>query len=532
MAQLVITNNNTAGNPLSLDLSPYMNVQDDAGMDPQNPQFTSKVFGRSLLKEGATLALEQLTEKELIFPLILGPVGGVGTAPTNMSALAILIQQIQEIVNTPGFTLSWQPLGASQPTVFDGLSGQFDVDYSYRAEGNFWTKGKLRVFTQPFGRVAGSRSFAAASAVGPLLMMSPYASSGSLIINASAAGYGASPQRGPTGASSGISYTGNPSLAGDATGLLQLVVTNPMPAAATSIGMMPLTAVSVLPDKNYVPLITAAEMAGAAVNGFDAGAVASTFVRYMPASTTTIFEYLMPLPLRNGFAVLPQSYAGLHRVFAIARASTLANSLQLVSSALCPNPTAATVYPGDWQLLDLGTLTFRASEIPPINAVNLLFTGPTPASTSVNADLTACIVLPENSTWFFNPQNLNPSSYGGAVVPAGASGVLLTAMPMSNTLILDDFVGDQFIYSASQPAAPAFTALNQTYGRITQYTRGLVPKPNPATGFPIVAVMSVGMPFVGSIPGISTTGASWANPQNQLLSAELNVVERTRYILS
>src|SRR5205823_6461172 len=99
----------SASNPLTLDLSPYLDPALGAGMDPQDPKFTNKVFGRSLLREGASLALTQLTEKELVFPLYLGPVGGVASAPVNTSSLMTLIQQINQCIESPGFTASWQP---------------------------------------------------------------------------------------------------------------------------------------------------------------------------------------------------------------------------------------------------------------------------------------------------------------------------------------------------------------------------------------------------------------------------------------
>lgn len=222
MAQLVISNG-SATNPQSLTLDPYMEVNDGEGMDVANPDFSQRVWGRSLLKAGATLALEQMTEKELIFPLLLGPVGGASGAPMNLSQTLLLIQQINSIITSPGAIATWQPLGATSATTFDVLSGLAAVKYSYRKEEQFWTEVELQLFTEPLGRTAAPRVYAAASGVGPLLMISPYASGGALAIVASTTGYGASGGKyNPNGANGGVSYWGSPSLAGEAPALLQI----------------------------------------------------------------------------------------------------------------------------------------------------------------------------------------------------------------------------------------------------------------------------------------------------------------------
>src|ERR1700735_5337073 len=129
MAQLVISNN-SASNPQSLTLDGYMDVQDGDGMDTANPEYSTKVWGHSLLKAGATESLEQNVEREMVFPLLLGPVGGLAGAPTNLSQTLQLIQKINSIIRSPGAILTWQPLGAQSATVFDAASGQVDVKYS------------------------------------------------------------------------------------------------------------------------------------------------------------------------------------------------------------------------------------------------------------------------------------------------------------------------------------------------------------------------------------------------------------------
>ena len=311
-----------------------------------------------MLKEGATLSLTQLTEKELTFPLHLGPVGGAVGAPATLTDTLHLIQKITQILETPGAICTWQPPGASQATTFDILTGQFEPAYSYWAENQKWESGNLRIFTEPLGRMAGPRLYATASGVGPLLLISPYASSGAQAIGASTqagvSGYGGQQQ----GASSGVFYWGSPSLAGDAPAQLQISYVGPLPNGASNMGVTPYAVVSLLPDQNYRPLFPIGE----AVNfgSLDLinqkGAVAS---QYGDSSIATIGLNVTP-----SAGVVTQAWAGLHRMFAIARASAGPASLQMLSGPLVKDSMAVQINPGDWQLYDLGTISFKASQSP------------------------------------------------------------------------------------------------------------------------------------------------------------------------
>lgn len=574
----LILSNGSITSPLTVTLASgantgYLDVQAADGMDPADPQFTTKIWGRSILKEGATLALEQLTEKELLFPLLLGPVGGMTGAPTTLTALMQLIQQINQIIETPGFSVSWQPDGASQATIFDGLSGQLDIDYDFRREQQHWTHAKLRLFTQPLGRTAGPRLYATASGVGPLLMISPYASGGALAINASSNGAfgGSGGAFNPNGASGGVSYSGNPSLAGDAGALLQISYVGPLPNTATNAGVVPTVAVSLLPDALYRPLITAAEIGHGPSTTLQRAqtSVASSYLSLIFAGSQAgggqpipgILDAwtFNPLPQASDSAQDPTLFwGGQHRLFAIARASSVAGVpgnpstcafLSVQPNALVPYPTSATFSPLvtlDWGLYDLGTFSLRPSEMPtqPIAiaaGLNQYTNGPGGGATQLAAlDLAALVMLPDNTTWFCNPRQIAPSQYGypAAVVSAVVGGALASG-PYTNTLLLDDMIGDQFIFTgASQSSAPSPIGSIPSAARITQYTRGLLPRPDPKNGLPIIAILAaaanaanptgVANPF-GSTTTIS--GASWANPQNLRTMAQVNVLERARYVL-
>ena len=513
MSQLVITNN-SASNPQTLDLTGYMMVNDGDGLDVANPDFTQKIWSHSLLKPGATLSLEQFVEKELVFPLLIGPIGGLAGAPTTISGTLQVIQAINSIVTTPGATATWQPLGASQATTFDLLSGQADVDYSYRKEGQNWTQVTLRLFTAPLGRLPAPRPYAAASAVGPLLMISPYASGGANILTASATGYGASPQKGPLGASSGISYWGSPSLAGDAPALLQISIAG----ASEGFGAgypVPTnwTAVSLLPDPSYAPLIpmlyvTSIAPAGPSVY-HSANAVGSTYWSYYTNNASALAgEIKAPVVASSR----PVAWSGAHRLFAIARASSVTASgtatiATLADGTLIGASTVANIpYNIGWAPCDMGTFRLAASQTPPQQGI--LWGVTTASNTAV--DITAFLAVPDNSTWFM----------------AGQQAPFYQSIDWAqyNCILLDDVTGDQFAYSgANQAYAPSpVNFMNFGSIRMTQFSRGLVPTPDPKNGLPCIAIMS--------ISGQNASPNAFINTINQQISAQMFVQERFRYV--
>ncbi len=125
---------------------------------------------------------------------------------------------------------------------------------------------------------------------------------------------------------------------------------------------------------------------------------------------------------------------------------------------------------------------------------------PTVPSTNMAVDVTALVTIPEAGAWFLNPSQTT-QLYGD----------------QGNGFVLDDVVGDQFTIGP-QSAAPSPTPLPSSSIRVTPFSRGLIPAPDPKNGLPIFAVISVA-------PGVSP------NPQTSRLSAQLAVLERTRYVL-
>jgi hypothetical protein len=551
--QLLVSSNN-AQNPQSLDLTSYIDVVPGDGMDPYNPSFSTRVISHSLLKAGGVLALEDLQAKELVFPLKLN----AATKP----ALIQLIAQLNQILTSPGATWSWKDDDVSQPTVFDGISGQFDIAYNYRESQKFWCQGNLRLFSEPLGHAGSPQVYAAASGYGPVLMISPYASSGALSLGASTQagvqGYGGAPY----GASTGVFYPGAPSVAGDAAAQLIVSYTGPLPPGASMFGIVPYAAVSVLPDSLYQPLITTQQVGrtaskvvsnSAAIAGQYLTLGASTSVTRWPQTSTVIGGVdtltVAPVPPADVLSEPTVAWSGLHRLFAIARASTpapyLNASLSLNGGPLSTQQPPVSIPAGDWGLYDLGTFSLRGSEYPqaPLNitaTVGASAGWPLGASYSPCAlDVAGFVKLPDHSTWYLNPQNISPSQYGW---PAGLIGANpsqgIASAPYTNTLLLDDTAADQFIYAgASLAGAPSPLGSIPSAAAITQFTRGLVPEPDPKNGIPIIAILGLaqngvqGGSGVGALGSFQIPGASWTVPLNQAVSAQVALRARTRYIL-
>lgn len=354
MTALEISSNNG-----SITLSQYLDVEAGRGMEPGDPQFTEKIFAHSLLKQGATLALEDLKIKEMIFPLKL--------KAANKKALAELIQKINLIINTVGAQVRWEDLGASEPTYFDLASGQFDDEFNYWLGANNWLLGKLRLFVQPLGyrdqakagitqRVNGIAT-TSAIATGPVVVFQSASlpgGDGPAIIKASV---------GPK--SGGIS-------------------------ARTY------SALSVLPHSEYRPLYPAAsanrEVSGAATTTTVAtnNSIGGKFIRMAEAATPSYFTTIL-----SNISGGAYQYQGANRVLAVARAEK-ATYLEIESSAnqIATTPTINTT---EWDLYDCGIFYFASSAL--TGGASFEVDKISTATTS-KLDVAGLIILPENSTTF------------------------------------------------------------------------------------------------------------------------------------
>lgn len=350
----------------------YLGVNAGEGLDPADPQFTNKVFANSLLKQGGTLALEDLKLRELALPLTL--------QAASKDALNALVRQINVIVNTTGCELAWSDEGTTVVTYFDLASGQLDAEFDFRQgqQAQPMLKAKLRLFVQPLGRSSQN--------------------SGAL---AKAGGGGAE----VSGTPPVLVYHAASSLAGDAQALLSVnEVEGPGPAKAF------LSALSVLPNASYVPWIPAASLTTAwkatTANGY-------SFLSG-GASTVTVTRE-------------PTTYFGNHRILALAR---LYNNASPARIAVEPSFTpfeggasgvlGATVSPASesrWFAVDCGVVS-RSS----LAAINNQWS--MSLSTTATIALYGFVMLPEDSTtWYNAPAEEN----SGRVEWGGVSGHVIRA---------------------------------------------------------------------------------------------------------
>lgn len=326
----------------TIDLTPYLDVNVGAGLDPSDPQFTNKVFAHSLLKQGGTLALEDLKLRELTFPLKLNA--------TSKDKLTALVREINTIINTKGCKASWTDESTTTPTFFTLASGQLDPEFDFRMgqATHPWLKAKLRLFVQPLGAktttmTALSRASGATSqATAPVYVF--YAS--------------------------GI-------VPGDAPALVRGVV------EPEFIGGAGYSAFSYLPNASYSPWIPAASQTQGA--GWVRGA-SKGFNFYAGNGEFTV-------PRASGV------YPGTHRVLAIARRFNNATPATLtaeVENAKAPEPNEAVVVGGaskaqPWNVLDLGVVRLPTDQ-------SLMHEWTLRIEASATVGIHGFVLLPENST--------------------------------------------------------------------------------------------------------------------------------------
>ena len=460
-------------------------------------------------------------EREPVFPLLLGPVGGLAGAPTNMSQTLALIQRINQI----GRILWRDPrLAAARCVAGDNVRR---AEHPGRCQLRL-LEGKSVLDVRDDAGVHGAARphrrtarYAAASGVGPLLMISPYASGGALATVASGSGFGASGGKfGPNGASGGISYFGNPSLAGDAPAQLQISYVGPF-SSGLGPGEVPKVAISLLPDQWYQPLYEVTSLGGDLTPRVASGAVASQYGTIGGAASAAGY---ITFPTTQGSpGITPGAlWAGQHRIFAIARASHTPGYLTSPAYGPIAYPTTATVAAGDWDLYDLGTFSIRPSEYSQA-PISIQAFAPSPCA----LDVTAIVTLPDANTWFVAGATAIASQY--------VSGVVENIVPIGrqNAILCDDVLGDQFVYGAggffSVGFAPSPIGMAASSTRITPATRGLVPQPDPKNGLPCIAILGVGNWCIASSPYLGAA-ASTSNAQNQPVNAQVNVLERFRYV--
>lgn len=425
----------------------FLDVEAGRGMEPGDPKFTEKVFAKSLLKQGATLALETLHEKELVFPLKLHA--------STKDGVTAAIREINMIVNTAGCLLKWKDEGASAPTYFNLISGQLDDEYDFRVGQNNWLKCRLRLFTQPLG---------VSTKLGPRAL--------TISSSATTISIGTAPL---------ATFTATGMLAGDAAALIQAQL-----VAEGTEAISKYLAFSVLPA-SYVPFIPAPSMPGLASHSFvtAANTPGATYAHVVnpedelaiwKAPSTTRFSYVGEQRL----LVLARTPSGAS-VQPIFRRSESDNEILGISESMGVATPAAT---SAWQTLDLGAISTASSTLalnaPYGFAIEPLLGG----GASRAIDVAAVVQLPEISTCFVNTKTNSGGSGEGLFAFDGISNAIW---------------GAAYLGVPASGISPSSTFDLQEW---TRYSRGGIPQAPVATGAPVFAMLL--MPVGGNASTFAT----------------------------
>lgn len=406
----------------------FLDVEEGRGMEPGDPKFTEKVWARSLLKTGATLALEALHEKELVFPLKLR-----GATKDQLTAS---IQKINRIITTSGCQVKWQDEGASKPTYFDLISGQLDDEYDFRLGQNNWLKCRLRLFVQPLGY--SSRNGARALMV---------AGSATTVVS---------------GTGVVVTFHASGPLAGDAPALMQAQIFQ-----RSSTGRY--GAVSVLPSPEYIPYLAAASY----VNFHE------QFKSDPKAPGAT---YMHRIATVGGFGTFEFGannsgpYVGETRLLAVARTPSGATPFPIRRlyggtgfSGYMATPVATAV----WGLLDLGVITTASSLVAAGNGYGFeleLNSVSASAGASAVIDIAGVVQLPEISTCWLNTP-----------LEKFATTSFVTFDGVSNEVRENGYIG------VPASGIPASGPGVQSVGL---YARGAIPQITPSATGPMFAVLA------------------------------------------
>lgn len=142
------------------DLSPYLVVGHDEGLEPVDAERISPEFAGSMaLREGEGYVGESVGNREWTVPLIL--------SATSRSALHQLAQDIQnDLVN--GGQVEFAVDSATDNSTFFLLErGRLDVEFQYFLAVHLTSRATLKLWTTPHGSPAGVRSVASFTGSGP-----------------------------------------------------------------------------------------------------------------------------------------------------------------------------------------------------------------------------------------------------------------------------------------------------------------------------------------------------------------------------
>ena len=147
----------------SLDLSSYLRVAHDEGLNPTDSAFAEPQFtGSPAFSEGQAGVGEALGNREQVYPLIL--------KADSATALHQLIRDINSALVRGAQVKYNADDSVNSSTFFDLEGGKFEAEYQFWITKSNRLRGTLSLSVRPFGHTGTTRSIASTSATGAFQM--------------------------------------------------------------------------------------------------------------------------------------------------------------------------------------------------------------------------------------------------------------------------------------------------------------------------------------------------------------------------
>jgi hypothetical protein len=135
-----------------MDLSSYVRVQHDAGLDPVNAERIQPQFGgNTAFSDGQPWVRDSAANREWNVPLFM--------KAASVDALHTLVQTLNSHLFQSA-VVEFKPDGATQSTFFDLEAGDLRENYKNFMQAKFWLDATLKLWTRPHGTTGTTRSIA------------------------------------------------------------------------------------------------------------------------------------------------------------------------------------------------------------------------------------------------------------------------------------------------------------------------------------------------------------------------------------
>jgi hypothetical protein len=293
----------------AVDLSPYVRVAHEDGLDPANPEYAEPQFaGAPAFAEGQSFVGDAVSNRLMTFPLIL--------KATSTDALYALVREINSELIC-GKIIEYRSGGASNSTFFDLETGRLEPQFQFWLDQAARVRATLHLWVRPRGHTGTTRLIASL----------------------------------PAGSAAALQFPAT-GVIGDEAALANLEVR--VGSAVASAGRVIAYGVHPHPSFNGLHVATSGlAQTGATVRGAS-GAVGSQYTA-IPVSPTMASGISY-----TAFLDPPSAHIGRHRVLALGR-SGLNVPIALYGedrygAALGPTALATQTDVNRWQVLDLGEI--------------------------------------------------------------------------------------------------------------------------------------------------------------------------------